>query len=87
MITIVAEREYVIKRKIDFRPNIVAKLEKRKNKSGKWQVERNGVTSHEMFWGDLVLHMRDYDVRLSSKNCSCEKGTSLVSPVNVQWLQ
>lgn len=71
---IVAKREYATKWKVDFGPNIVAKIEKERNKSGKWQVEWNGAASDEVFWYDPELHVREsYDVKLARKSCTCEK--------------
>ena len=36
---IVVKRNYVRKWKVDFGPNIIAKLEAERSKSGKWQVD------------------------------------------------
>lgn len=40
-------------------PNIVAKLEKERNKATNWQLEWNGVAIHEVFWDNLMYHVRE----------------------------
>ena len=45
----IVKRNCVKKWKVDFGPNIIAKLETERSKSGKWQVDWNGATKHEVY--------------------------------------
>ena len=68
---LVVKRDCAMKWKMDCGPNIVAKLEKERNKSVKWTVEWNGGASHKVFWDDMVQHVRhSYIVRLENHCCS-----------------
>lgn len=42
----------------DIGPNILAKIKKKK-KTAKWLVEWNGRASHEVFFDNLVLDVRE----------------------------
>ena len=71
---LVVKRDYAMKWKMDCEPNIVAKMEKERNKSVKWRVEWNSGASHEVLWDDTVQHVRHgYVVRLENHCCSCGK--------------
>lgn len=71
---VVLKREYTSKWKLECGPNIVAKIEKERNKGQKWQVEWYGDACHEVFWDDLVYHLRErYAIRLANHSCSCGK--------------
>ena len=70
----VVKRNYVRKWKVDFGPNIIAKLETERSKSGKWQVDWNGATEYEVHWDDVLLLVREtYVVKLANNICSCGK--------------
>lgn len=71
---VVVKREFASKWQVICGPNIVAKLEKERKKSSMWQVEWNGGLIHEVFWDNLVLHVREgYVVKLQGQACSCGK--------------
>ena len=71
---IVAKREFATKWKVNFGPNTVAKIEKERNKNGKWQVEWKDAASDEVFWYDPEQPVKEgYDVKLASKSPTCEK--------------
>lgn len=66
MTRIVVKREYVRKWTSGYGPNIVAKVNKERKISTKWHVEWNRASSHEVYWDNLVLHVRDaYVVNLA----------------------
>lgn len=68
------KRDYIRKLKCDYGPNILSKIEKERKMSGKWMVEWNGGTSHEVYWDNLVLYVREgYVVLLANIMCSCGK--------------
>ena len=70
----VVKRNCVKKWKVDFGPNIIAKLEAERSKSGKWQVDWNGAAEHEVYWDDVLLLVREtYVVKLANNSCSCGK--------------
>lgn len=50
------------------------KLTKKSKNSTKWHIEWNGASSHEMYWDNLVLHVREgYVVNLVDRICTCGK--------------
>lgn len=62
---IVLKRAFAMKWEYDCGPNIVKRIVKERNNSAKWMVEWNGGACHEIFWDDLVNHIREgYFVRL-----------------------
>lgn len=74
MTRIVVKRDYIRKWTCDYGPNIVSKIEKERKNSTKWHVEWNGASSHEAYWDNLILHVREaYVVILSYQNCTCGK--------------
>ncbi|XP_039138992.1 uncharacterized protein LOC120276335 [Dioscorea cayenensis subsp. rotundata] len=71
---IVVKREYALKWDFDLGPNIVAKLEKERNKCAKWHIEWNGATSHEVSCDDILSQVKEsYVVGLPNRSCSCGK--------------
>lgn len=74
MTRIVVKRENTAKWKSSCGPRICARIEKEREKSGKWQVEWSGGAKHEVFWDNLFFHAREgYVVLLENHNCSCRK--------------
>lgn len=74
MSRVVVKRSYALKWKANCGPNIVSKIEKERNNCGKWYVEWNGGAIHEVFWDNLMLHVREtYTVRLHDHSCSYGK--------------
>lgn len=69
---LVAKKDYAMKWRLDSGPNIATKIEKERNKSMKWRVQWNGGASHELFFDDMVQHVRHgHVVRLENHSCSC----------------
>ena len=74
MTRIAVKRDYASKWKEEYGPNITAKLEKERQKSSKWLVEWNEDTKHEVYWDNLMMHVREaYVVILTEQKCSCGK--------------
>ncbi|XP_039113801.1 uncharacterized protein LOC120249377 [Dioscorea cayenensis subsp. rotundata] len=74
MIRIAVKRQFALKWKNSCGPNILARIEKERKKTSKWQVEWNGGASHEVFRDDLMQHAREgYVVMLACQSCSCGK--------------
>lgn len=74
MTRFVVKRLFGLKWNSECETNIVAKLEKERNKATKWQVECNGGAIHEVLWDNLIYHARDaYVVRLGDHSRSCGK--------------
>ena len=58
----------------DCGPNILAKVEKERKKSAKWQDEWDEGACREAYWDYLVLHVREgFVVLLADHMCSYGK--------------
>ncbi|XP_039118366.1 uncharacterized protein LOC120254310 [Dioscorea cayenensis subsp. rotundata] len=74
MTRLAVKRDHVLKWKCECGPNIVTKLDKERKKCGKWHVEWNGGSRHEVYWDNLILHVREaYVVTLAEHVRSCRK--------------
>lgn len=74
MTRLAVKRDHMVKWKCEYGPNIVTKLDKERKKCGKWHIEWNGGSRHELYWDNLILHVREaYVVTLAEHVCSCGK--------------
>lgn len=75
----VIKRNFTDKWKTNVGSNILAKLEKERNQSAKWEVDWNGVAEHEMSEDDVLMLMREsYVVRFANN-------TLLLWKVREEW--